>query len=633
MGWTQILSNTKFKEIGVIILLAAFALFLGGYGENTWYLPIINKLNNPNLYPNDLISTFLSGNGNNTSFFYVIVAFITRYIDIAMFSFIGYIITLIFFCLGVFYLARTIFKNSNIAYLAVILLLIPKMGLTGGHTFSAEFVYRDISIDLILFAVIFFLKSRYIFSFLLLGLAFDFHILTALPVLGFFLFDLIFRYWKLDTSHRKQMIISLFVFALVITPMIFFYSGSSSSLFSGSFFSRADPQWLSIMQERASHLLSPRTWTDQISAYAPLLILTIISGIYLVLKKEHLANLKVHKTFLNLFYVFLIYVVIEVIFTEIIPWEPLMVLRILTINSITNIIGIIYISYFLFDIYSNSQNEKMIPKYLNYLLIAGLFASLFLYDFKIAWALIPMALASLAPPNKRPISYILYLVSIGLLIYLADNKQSYGTVIFGFCWFIALIAIDYIKQRKILTLLSRAALIGLTIVMFMVLLFGTLIFSSHLSSGHSLTDSLMERVNIPYITPTTQYKDVQLWAKTHTNISDIFLVPPEAYPGDELIHIGGGFRSYSERPIYGEWGRDGDFGYFNHGLAYEWYSRMNELDIYTSEDLWKYTLLDEKKIKELQKKYDIDYAVFVKPKQLNFPVAYENELFIVYKIM
>lgn len=180
--------------------------------------------------------------------------------------------------------------------------------------------------------------------------------------------------------------------------------------------------------------------------------------------------------------------------------------------------------------------------------------------------------------------------------------------------------------------MSRVSWLNLSLAAFLILFLASVLVPGSLKAGQTLSETILVRINIPALTPVTYYKDIQLWAEENTNQNNIFLVPPYDIVNDS-IYIQGGFRTYSERPIYGEWGMDGGFGFFNHALAYEWYQRMNDLGIYTSQDLSKYKLLDETKIKELQKKYNIAYAVFEKPKHLDFESAYENKLFVVYKIM
>ena len=75
------MSNTKLKEISGVVILAVFALFLIGYKEANFYLPIIYKISDPSLYPNDLLSSAISSGTYDVSFFFVALAFISKYVN------------------------------------------------------------------------------------------------------------------------------------------------------------------------------------------------------------------------------------------------------------------------------------------------------------------------------------------------------------------------------------------------------------------------------------------------------------------------------------------------------------------------------------------------------------------------
>lgn len=63
------------------------------------------------------------------------------------------------------------------------------------------------------------------------------------------------------------------------------------------------------------------------------------------------------------------------------------------------------------------------------------------------------------------------------------------------------------------------------------------------------------------------WTDVQLWARSHTPPSALFLTPTQP----------GGFRIHSQRSIVGEW-RDGTQLYFSASFAPTWWSRMTDLN-------------------------------------------------------
>lgn len=62
--------------------------------------------------------------------------------------------------------------------------------------------------------------------------------------------------------------------------------------------------------------------------------------------------------------------------------------------------------------------------------------------------------------------------------------------------------------------------------------------------------------------------DVQRWAKSNTNVGDVFIVPPYTE----------GFRVESERGIYGDW-KDGTLMNFNPDFGREWFRRMRKIGL------------------------------------------------------
>ncbi len=121
--------------------------------------------------------------------------------------------------------------------------------------------------------------------------------------------------------------------------------------------------------------------------------------------------------------------------------------------------------------------------------------------------------------------------------------------------------------------------------------------------------------------------NVQYWARENTKKHDAFIVPP---------HLEG-FRVESERTIYGDW-KDGTQMFFNPSFGFEWIRRMEKLGYTAGVDLVKsYENLNEAQFisvaQEAQYKNNTVYMIMMKDRApLNFPVSYENEEFVVYKV-
>ncbi len=112
--------------------------------------------------------------------------------------------------------------------------------------------------------------------------------------------------------------------------------------------------------------------------------------------------------------------------------------------------------------------------------------------------------------------------------------------------------------------------------------------------------------------------DVQQWARDNTARDAVFLTPAYLY----------GFRIESERPIVGEW-KDGTQQYFSVPYASEWWNRMRDLKTETARATG-YNDLTQNEVLTMRDKYGARYAVFLADKVLELPVAYRNQMFVVY---
>jgi hypothetical protein len=84
-----------------------------------------------------------------------------------------------------------------------------------------------------------------------------------------------------------------------------------------------------------------------------------------------------------------------------------------------------------------------------------------------------------------------------------------------------------------------------------------------------------------------------------------------------------GFRTHSRRSIVADW-KDGAPGVFSERHSRRWWSRMMELNGYES--------FDETRFKQLSEKYKASFAVTKKSQQLNLPIVYQNNGFIIYSL-
>lgn len=177
----------KLKDILWVIILTLLSPLLTGYYfgilDHDHYLPYLNKLLNPSLYQGDYY--FSQPHGNYSWFDYLII-FLKKItgLDLAWTNLILYLLTLGIFYLGIYWLAKTLYRRTGAAVLVVIFLLLPKWASQIGYmTHHFYFVSRDLSLGLSLLAINFILQKKLRFSLILLVLAFFVNPSVPIPVI------------------------------------------------------------------------------------------------------------------------------------------------------------------------------------------------------------------------------------------------------------------------------------------------------------------------------------------------------------------------------------------------------------------------------------------------------------------
>jgi hypothetical protein len=120
------------------------------------------------------------------------------------------------------------------------------------------------------------------------------------------------------------------------------------------------------------------------------------------------------------------------------------------------------------------------------------------------------------------------------------------------------------------------------------------------------------------------WADVQIFARDHSHKDDLFIVPPYL-PG---------FTTYSMRASLGDWAEGSTLLYLDNRFTREWFQRMYDIgwkDIDLMRDGYNSLTTDE--LTAAAKKYGAKFAVTEKPKVFDLPLLYENEKFILYKVV
>jgi formylglycine-generating enzyme required for sulfatase activity len=130
-------------------------------------------------------------------------------------------------------------------------------------------------------------------------------------------------------------------------------------------------------------------------------------------------------------------------------------------------------------------------------------------------------------------------------------------------------------------------------------------------------------------TDINPWVDVQLFARDHTPVDALFIVPPYLE----------GFTVFSRRSILGDWIIGTTCVWGDNSYAAEWLKRMKMLgwdcsrivkDFKEVKD--NYNSLSKEDILKVAKEYKASYVVFENAKRINLPIIYKNRLYSLYMI-
>jgi len=240
----------KVKAIAAVIAISLASTAVSGYqfatSDQEIFIPYILKLQDPQLFPNDLLFSQFTA---NASFFYQIMAYLAQFIDMEALFLAGLLFTKALLFIGIYLLAKVIFKKREIALLSLLPFLIPKF--IGGApilTYDDFFGYRSIGVIFLVFYLLFLLKAQFIKSSFLAAITLFFHPLSIIPSL------LLSPVLILKNSKNKIKDIVIFVSIILSASILYLITfDADSNLLQKS------QEWLSVIRFRAPYIF-PSLW-------------------------------------------------------------------------------------------------------------------------------------------------------------------------------------------------------------------------------------------------------------------------------------------------------------------------------------------------------------------------------------
>ncbi len=648
-------------EYVLVFFLAILGVLLRGYTyRGTFMLPYSYQFLDPTLFSRDI--AFFSYDLN---FFFLINAYLSKVISYETMFFVGYLISSFLLALGVYLLATTLFQKKEIGYMAVLLTLFVKPAISAMTTIWTYYYYKDLAMGIILISLALFLKKRYVWSFIMLGVASLLHILFSLYFVAFYgLFFVVTLFSpkmaairSITPIDRRRMLFGFFILTLFISSPIYLILSSEQQVNSASDMET----WFQILKMRSFDHFFPSTWiTNSVVVFIPLLILFLIYLFSLYAKKKFLSdtygeeNRGMFRLEVALYFVVCIILgVMAVVFSEVIPVRMLTILQLFRPTIMLTIFGILFGAFVIYWLYTEAKKQSR-RDYL--FLVFLLFVSLFWYDFRLLYmavGLLGVYVFEISVSGCGRIYVVRRLVEWGIGLVLILGIISFvfpsflyvsyvGEQIFRFqdTTYVFLLLggivfiIDFVLCKKVIERYLPLAT-GLFLV---VGVFSSGVIAVRESTIHSDDPCYTPRSQFDFFEhlqypayPVTEHMGVALWAKGNTPKDALFLISPEC---------GSDFRNFGERSVFMDF-KYGTMSTFSVKFGLEWWERVKainpnreEYDYHTFyrnlvED---YGAMEEEQVSKLALKYELDYAVFRIGKNFSFPVAYENSEYVVYDV-
>lgn len=246
-------SQKNLVHLLIIFLASIAAIFVHGYqfavSDQEIFIPYILKSADPSLFSDDLLFKQLSA---DASFFYPLVGILTKFFDLEIIFFTGYLIFQFIFFLAIFRLGKTILASDRLSYLALLPFLLPKfIGGTATFTYDVFFGYRSVGLVFFIFFLVYILEKKFTKAAITASLGIWFHPLSLIPIIPLLPIFIL----KFAKNKTREALKSVILFLLVLIPYLLVSRANVASQVPYFF----DQQWISIIKARDDYLF-PSAW-------------------------------------------------------------------------------------------------------------------------------------------------------------------------------------------------------------------------------------------------------------------------------------------------------------------------------------------------------------------------------------
>jgi len=260
----SLVSSTVRRHLLFWVLTGWVVVFVGYYYgtfDQIFHLPFLKKYADPALYARD---PFFALNAQHYSFFwYLFVPFYRQGIlEVATFV-IHLAVTYATFW-AVWTLSETLFHDPLVPLIACVGLAFPHVGFAGFPLLEFSLLNRTFVLPFLLWAMVLYLRRRYVPAFSLLGLMYNVHVISVHFVLAMFLFDSVLQFRRIGL---RALVGGMAAFVVCALPVLLWKAGGGPTDFS------LRPEWFATLAQGAYYQMY-NFWAPY-----PQIVLTTLSGL------------------------------------------------------------------------------------------------------------------------------------------------------------------------------------------------------------------------------------------------------------------------------------------------------------------------------------------------------------------
>ncbi len=333
------MKNKKVK-IFIILYIALLSIFIRGYtfglGDQVIHLPLLFKAQDPTLYLNDYL--FTAGQESFTFFYSSVANLIELFNNVETVFFTLYVLLIFVYFYVISQISQELFKNKLAWFFSLLLFITPfYIGGAAITTVETSIAPRTVGNLLSLLILLLILKKKFNVAFIVLGIEFLLHPLSALYI-GIIMYSHLIIIEKMKI---KKLIIGSLLFLIISLPLLPFLLNQ----FTANVDSFNSSIWLEVLKERNAyvfpHLWNVGSWLTLVIGIVPILIY-LIKKIY-----DGSKNSYVNLTMLNIVCISFVVFVIQYIFTLFIPLSQIIKLQLGRILFFPVFLSLLCLGYYM----------------------------------------------------------------------------------------------------------------------------------------------------------------------------------------------------------------------------------------------------------------------------------------------